>query len=232
MSDALIIHRRSRSREYTWMSDPTMYFRSVTPAAVAGRRRSEKGKQQRHAKKWGMLAEVMPAPPPEPPIEERVRQFNAHAASRIRERRDANARDWQRARTRLRELPREDAVALLAEWNARSKEGNAWGIDLLVFLDERAPTPERIAELREARLASAVRHRRSAERTETYWIEHVTCVEAGFGVVEVQRMPIRRLKCIACEREWGKTDLERIEAEGIMRIVDCRRAVQEELKLC
>ena len=47
----------------------------------------------------------------------------------------------------------------------------------------------------------------------------------------MQKMPCRRLRCIACQAEWGKEDLQRIEAEGIMRIVDCRLAVQEELQL-
>lgn len=233
MSEGLIIiRRRSRSREHSWMWDPSAYFRSVTPAGVAGRRRSGRAKQQRHVKKWGLFAPVMDPPPPEPPIEERVARFNAGVVESIRNRRETTWRDWKRARARLRELPRERAVALIDEWNSRSKDGNAWGFDLLVFLDEREPTPARIAELREARLSRAAARRRAAERAETAWIEHVTCAETGYGVVEIQRMPYRRLKCIACEAEWNKADLQTVEEQGILRIVDCRLAVQEELHLC
>jgi hypothetical protein len=231
MDREITIRRRSRSRDYPWMSEPEVYFRAVTPAAIAGRARSARAKQARHDKKWGLLAPVVEPPPPEPSIEERTARFNENAVASIRQRRERAADDWLRARARLRELPRERAAELMAEWNARTWHGNAWGVDLLVFLDERAPTPERIAERREARLSTARGHRRAAEKAHTYWIEHVDCPEIGCGVVEIQRLPVRRLTCIACGSQWGKADLQRVEEQGILRVIDCRLAVQEELDL-
>jgi hypothetical protein len=226
-----IIRRRMRARDFPWMSDPSAYFRDVTAHAVAGIARSARARQARHQRKWGLLAPVVDAPPQVESVEERTARYNAYVTQSIADRRSRAAADWWRARARIRALPRETAENLLAEWNARTDGGPAWGGDLLNFLDVRVPTAERVAELRAARAERAIIHRRVAEREHAWWVQHTTCPEANAGVVEILRLPNRHLRCIGCEATWTKASLPAAEADGTLRIVDCRLAIQETLPL-
>jgi hypothetical protein len=228
---SLIIRRRYRSRDFPWLSEVGPYLRTaVTPQRIAGHARSMRDRQDRHRRAWGLLVPLV-EPPATETIEERIARQNEATIRSRHERRLSYARAWRRARARLRELPRQQAEALVAEWNDRSHGGPAWGVDLLVFLDERAPTAERIAERREHRLQSARLSRAAAEQARSWWIEHVTCPEVGHGVVEIQTTFPRRLRCIACEASWVKADLPVANAEGTLRIVDCRLAEQAALPL-
>jgi hypothetical protein len=231
----LIIRHRCRSRDYPWMSDPGAYRRDVTAAAAAGVRRSARNRRRRHEKAWGLLAPVVAGPPPVETVEERVALFNERIARAIQRSRDRAAADWRRARARLREIPRPRTAELLEEWNARKgtfADGNAWPVDLLVFLDMREPTAERVAEMREARRRRARISRTVAEESHTWWIQHVGCPEGEeAGVAEIRPVPRRSIVCIGCERTWWRKDMPLAEQCGELRIVDCRLAVQVGLDL-
>jgi hypothetical protein len=226
-----VLLRRARSRDFAWMCDPTAYQRQVTPQAEAGLARSARARQARHVRDWGLLADAVQGPDPVGTVEERIARFNANAERTIQARRDRAADDWRRARAKIRELPPERASELVALWNERTA-GGAWGIDLLVFLDERAPSPERVAERRAARIRDAGAHRRRAEQQQTWWIQHTACPEgeAG-GVVKICTVPFRELRCIGCEAAWTKQTVADAEADGTLRVVDCRTAVQESMLL-
>jgi hypothetical protein len=227
----LIIRRRHRSRDFPWLSAVGPYLiTAVTPQRIAAHARSMRDRQARHHRAWGFLGPLT-EPPATETIEERIARQNEATIRGRHERRLSYARAWRRARARLRELPREQAEALVAEWNARTHGAPAWGVDVLVFLDERAPTAERIAERREHRLQSARLSRAAAEQARTWWIEHVTCPEGGHGVIEIQTTFPRRLHCIACDATWEKADVAAADAEGTLRMVDCRLAEQAALPL-
>lgn len=230
-ADKLILTRREKlmsraEHAAKYHKDPG----NVTPQALAGLRRSRRAAASRHERDWGMLAEVVEGPTVEDTVEERIERQNAATAARFQDRRDREAAQWREARRRLRETPREQAEQLVAEWNA-STAGHAEAVNLLVFLDERAPTPERIAERRAARHNMARIHREVCEKGQTWWIRHVGCPEGEHGFVDRRGLgPLRHLYCYGCEKEWrSRADLEAADATGELVIVDCRRAVQEAL---
>jgi len=207
-----------------------MFNDTVTPQAIAGYRRSQRDREARHRKAWGMLAEVV-ALPPAPSFEERRARQRAAAVESLRRGRKEWADDWRKVRTRLRELDRARAIELLAEWNARNRERRPSPSSLLSFLNEREPTPRILASRREGRLSSARIHIEVSRRTFSWYIAHVGCPEGEVGAADLAPGGFRRvLRCIACLAEWRTTqDVATAEAAGHLVLVDCRLAEQLDL---
>lgn len=216
----LIIRRRARSRDVRPIEE---YLRTGdSPQARAGLARSNRAKLERHERTWGLLAPVVEAPELDT-LQARVERQNAWLRQRRQEERDQEARDWRRARARLREISRERAVELVEAWNARGRWSPAGAVDLLVFLDMHEPTPERIEERRRAREQSREIHRRHA----SWWIEHRGCV----GLVDRHPAGLRLLRCDECGREWKPDELESAEASGELVMVRKPEVVQTALIL-
>jgi hypothetical protein len=225
----LIIRVRSRSREIEHLTRP-MFNDELTPQAIAGHRRSARERVRRHRKTWGLLADVVEFTPAPTLEEHRARQRAASVARFERGRKDwADA--WRKVRARLRELPRDRALELLAAWNARACAARGGPSDLLGFLNEREPTPAILHSRRHGRLTSAQIHRDVARRSFSWYVAHRTCPEGDFGVAEVASQGTRRvLRCIACLAEWHTAhELARAQTAGDLEIVDCRLAEQLDL---
>lgn len=226
----LIIRSRCRAREIERLTKP-LFNEELTPQAVSAHRRSVKARVARHRKAWGLLAEVVPLTP-YPSLEEHRDAQRAAAVQRLKDARSRWARDWIRARARLRELPRARALELLAEWNGSSgvRVGRRGPGDLLLFLADREPTPEVLEARRTGRLASARIHIEVARRQYSWYVAHRTCPEGDLGAAAPALNGSRCIRCLACEREWRtKRELLDAEAAGELVIVDCRLAEQIEL---
>ena len=209
-----------------------MFNEVLTPQAVAAHRRSERARLQRHRKKWGLFADIVPLSPYPTLEEHRERQRDA-AVKRLREARKEWARAWRMARARLRALPRERAAELLEEWNGATTgvlAGRRGPDDLLSFLSIRAPTGEVLESRRQARIRSVQGEIASARRTYTWYVAHRSCPEGELGVATLGLAGSRVLRCIGCEKAW-RTRKEVLSAEesGEIEIVDCRLAVQLDL---
>ncbi|MDB4952211.1 MAG: hypothetical protein JWM27_4860 [Gemmatimonadetes bacterium] len=228
----LVILRRCRARDVERLAHP-LAPGPLTRQAISGYQRSAAGKRARHARTWGLLAEVVD-PPLVPSLDEHRARKAAAAEAAWRAARKDWADQWRRARARLRELPRARARELLDEWNRPRDDlptgARAAPSDLLMFLSTREP-PEALHEhRRQGRLHSAAIHRDVMRRIEAWYVQHLTCPEGALGIAHVQEFPRRVVRCIACEREWRtRAEVAAAEETGELRMVDCRLAEQLEL---
>jgi hypothetical protein len=205
----------------------------LTRHAISGYQRSIAGRLARHVRTWGLLADIVAAPPV-PSLEEHRARKAAAAESAWRAARKEWADQWRRARARLRELPRARARELLDEWNRPRDDlppgARAAPSDLLMFLSTREPPASLLEHRRQGRLHSAAVHRDVMRRSEAWYIQHVACPEGALGIAHVPNFPTRLVRCIACEREWRtRTELAAAEETGELRMVDCRLAEQLDL---
>lgn len=189
-------------------------------AATASRSRR---RRERHRRDHGFLGDLEPLWVES--YEDRETRLHAQHVSASRRRRDDHADGWRRARRRLRELPRDLQRAIAGEWNASRVPADP--VYLLTFLDRRAPTPERVAELRAAREATAESIRRARTEYGTPWIEHVGCS----GVLQEWHGGPSSRTCLRCGRAFTHAEACAALREGELAVVDPRTAVQERLPL-
>lgn len=229
MTPPLIITRRWRGRDIERIAGP-IFPQGLTPQAIAGHRRSAAARVARHEKIWGLLAPAVPLQP-SPTLEEHRAVQRERAEQRWRENRAKWAREWRRARERLRELQPGRAAELLALWNER--DGGAGPEELLQFLTWHEPPEELTVERRRCRLDAAARYLERVHRECGWYIEHSVCAEGALGVAEITGFGRRMVRCIACEQAWRKREeLAAAEEAGELRIVDCRLAEQLPLPFC
>lgn len=210
-----------RWRKAAWRKDPAPRERSAT--RERGYRRSLKAAEEQHRRDHGFLGDLEPLRVES--FEDREARIHAQHVSASRHRRDDHADSWRRARRRLRELPRDLQRAIAGEWNASRVPADP--VYLLTFLDRRAPTPERVAELRAAREATAASVRRARTEYGIPWIEHVGC---GGVLQEWHGGPGSRT-CLRCGRAFTHAEACAALREGELAVVDPRTAVQERLPL-
>ncbi|HEX2093744.1 MAG TPA: hypothetical protein VHG28_15180 [Longimicrobiaceae bacterium] len=208
-----------RWRKAAWRKDPAPRERTAT--RERGYRQSLKAEEERHRRDHGFLGELTPLRVES--FEDRETRLHAQHVSASRRRRDDHADSWRRARRRLRELPRDLQRAIAEEWNASWVPADP--VYLLTFLDRRAPTPERVAELRAAREHTADAIRRARTKHGTPWMEHAGCG----GVLQEWHGGPRNHTCLRCQRTF--THAAAALREGEIVIVDPRTALQEGLPL-
>lgn len=210
-----------RWRKAAWRKDPAPRERSAT--RERGYRQSLKAAEERHRRDHGFLGDLEPLRVES--YEDRETRIHAQHVSASRRRRDDHADGWRRARRRLRELPRDLQRVIAEEWNASRVPADP--VYLLTFLDRRAPSPERVAELRAAREATAESIRRARTEYGIPWIEHVGC---GGVLQEWHGGPSSRT-CLRCGRAFTHAEACAALREGELAVVDPRTAVQERLPL-
>lgn len=210
-----------RWRKAAWRKDPAPRERSAT--RERGYRRSLKAAEERHHRDHRFLGGLEPLRAES--YEDREARLHAQHVSASRRRRDDHADAWRRARRRFRELPRDQQRAIAEEWNASRVPADP--VYLLTFLDRRAPTPERVAELRAAREATAESIRRARTEYGIPWFEHVGC---GGVLQEWHGGPSSRT-CLRCGRAFTHGEACAALREGELAVVDPRTVVQERLRL-
>jgi hypothetical protein len=213
-----IVLRRAKA---IWRKDPPPRERTAT--RERGYRQSLKAAEARHRRDHGFLADL--APLEAESFEDREARIHVQTVSGARRNRDRHAETWRRARRRLRELPWDEQRAIADEWNASKVPADP--VYLLTLLDRRAPTPERIAELKAARERIAASIRRARTEHGTPWIEHAGCG----GVLQEWHGSPRNRTCLRCERSFTHAEACTALQAGELVTVDPRTSIQEGLPL-